>query len=72
MQPQVHSFSISFPKIRQSTSTSWERRDKTPQIDLSPVSLTAPSPRMFGAIATEEVLRRIWDRPEEDEACRDL
>jgi len=30
------------------------------------------SPRMEGAIASEAVLRRFWDRPEEDEACRDL
>lgn len=30
------------------------------------------SPRMEGALASETVLRRIWDRPEEDEACRDF
>ena len=32
----------------------------------------ASSARMDGALATERVLRRVWDRPEEDEACRDL
>lgn len=32
----------------------------------------AKSSRFEGAAATESVLSRVWDRPEEDEACRDL
>ncbi|MHB8637815.1 MAG: hypothetical protein ACYC96_15225 [Fimbriimonadaceae bacterium] len=30
------------------------------------------SPRNDGALASEGVLKRIWDKPEEDEAWRDL
>ncbi len=44
-----------------STSTSFEQATQLHDWD-----------RLGPAIAAEAVLRRFWDRPEEDEACRDL